>query len=183
MTTNQPIDGVPRELLIPIEITAHHTEDLLRFFDTCEDDQGYDVPKPRMKSLARVGLIRSTGFSRYEITDLGYSAVEILCKPAAQPQGEPVAWRVTGRGGLTVTPEYPKWAVGERGLTTTPLYAEQPATVAVVMPEDWQDQLFAEMERRFELRKQIDGEHMVNDDTQIGVEFARDWIAERLNTK
>lgn len=54
---------------------------------------------------------------------------------AAQPQGEPVAWRVTGRGGLTVNPEYPKWAVGERGLTITPLYAEQHAPVAVVLPK------------------------------------------------
>lgn len=55
------------------------------------------------------------------------------------------------------------------------------APVAVVMPEDWEDQLFAEMSRRFDLRKQIDDDHMVYDDTQIGVEFARDWIKARLN--
>lgn len=54
----------------------------------------------------------------------------------SKSQGEPVAWRVTGRGGLTVTPQYPKWAVGERGLTITPLYAEQPAPVAVVMDDN-----------------------------------------------
>ena len=99
---NPTIDGVSRELSIPIKITAQHAEDLLRFFDTCEDDQGYDVPKPRMKSLARVGLIRSTGFSRYEITDLGYAAVENLCEPADAPAVErqelkPVV-RVCGAG-------------------------------------------------------------------------------------
>ncbi|WP_353631393.1 hypothetical protein ABVN18_16495 [Pseudomonas canadensis] len=60
----------------------------------------------------------------------------MLHDPAAQTRGEPVAWRVTGRGGLTVTPEYPKWAVGERGLTITPLYAEQPAPVAVASREE-----------------------------------------------
>lgn len=66
----------------------------------------------------------------------------MLTTPAAkavpaivQPQGEPVAWRVTGRGGLTVTPEYPKWAVKEPGLTVTPLYVEQPALEALVLPE------------------------------------------------
>lgn len=53
--------------------------------------------------------------------------------------------------------------------------------VAVVMPDDWEDQLFDEMSRRFDLRKQIDDDHMVYDDTQIGVEFARDWIKARLN--
>ena len=57
---------------------------------------------------------------------------------------------------------------------------EQPAPVSV-LPADWQDQLFAEMERRFGLRKQIDDDHLVNDDTQLGVEFARDWIVDRLD--
>lgn len=52
--------------------------------------------------------------------------------------------------------------------------------VAVVLPVDWQDQLFAEMDRRFELRK-FDEDHMANDDTQIGVEFAMKWIADRLD--
>lgn len=47
------------------------------------------------------------------------------------------------------------------------------------LPLDWEDQLFAEMQRRFELSKRDDN-HMVNDDTQIGVEFARDWIASTL---
>lgn len=58
---------------------------------------------------------------------------------------------------------------------------EQPAPVSVALPDDWQDQLFAEMERRFDLRKHVDDDHMVNDDTQIGVEFARDWICARLD--
>lgn len=59
--------------------------------------------------------------------------------------------------------------------------AEHPAPVAVVMPEDWEDQLMDEMSRRFGLYKMVDDDHMVVDDTQIGVEFARDWIKARLN--
>ena len=60
------------------------------------------------------------------------------CKPAAQPQGEPVAWVVFDNGFIddhtvvgTVADE---WA--DRGLEVTPLYAEQPAPVAVVLPVD-----------------------------------------------
>lgn len=54
---------------------------------------------------------------------------------AAQPQGEPVAWRVTGRGGLTVTPEYPKWATGKcsEGLKVEALVvADQPKLAPVI---------------------------------------------------
>lgn len=57
-------------------------------------------------------------------------AIDAGYQPAAQHQGEPVAWRVTGRGGLTVTPEYPKWATGKgsEGLKVEALVvAEQPA--------------------------------------------------------
>ncbi|MCY1407692.1 hypothetical protein D9M71_229990 [compost metagenome] len=48
------------------------------------------------------------------------------------------------------------------------------------LPADWDDQLFAEMERRFELSKQYHQDHLVNDDTQIGVEFAIEWITAAL---
>ena len=36
--------------------------------------------------------------------------------------GEAVAWRVTGRDGLTVTTQYPEWAEADCLLTITPLY-------------------------------------------------------------
>ena len=67
--------------LIAIELDDQQKKDLLRFHETTEDDQGYDVPKDRMKKLARIGLIRSLGFSRYEFTDVGDSMVEALSKP------------------------------------------------------------------------------------------------------
>lgn len=47
---------------------------------------------------------------------------------ALKAQQEPVAWRVTGAGGLTVTPEYPKWADDDSRLLIESLYtAPQPA--------------------------------------------------------
>ncbi len=70
--------SVERVIAVPVTITAQQERDILRFRDTCEDDQGYDVPKDRMKSLARLGLIRPTGFSRYEITDVGDAVIEVL---------------------------------------------------------------------------------------------------------
>lgn len=63
---------------VPMILTEQQERDILRFYDTCEDGQGYDVPKERMKSLARLGLIRPTGFSRYEITDAGNAVIEGL---------------------------------------------------------------------------------------------------------
>lgn len=127
-------------------------------------------------------------------------------KPAAQPQGEPVAYRYK-RGNEPWENENPwepttlthgavlleRKSLAANGtfkgderdhylaLAVEPLFARKPAPVAAVLSGDWQDQLFAEMERRFKLRKHIDDDHMVIDDTQLGVEFACEWMAGRLN--
>ena len=60
------------------------------------------------------------------------------CKPAAQHQGEPVAWAIQWgsvipgcRGHREVVLKHP----GALDAVITPLFAEQPAPVAVVMPE------------------------------------------------
>ena len=63
---------------VPLVLTEQQRRDVLRFHETTEDDQGYDVPADRMKSLARVGLIRSIGFKRYEFTDAGLAVVEAI---------------------------------------------------------------------------------------------------------
>lgn len=51
---------------------------LLRFNETCEDGQEYDVRRSMMKSLTYVGMVRWCGGSRFEITDAGIAAVEHL---------------------------------------------------------------------------------------------------------
>lgn len=47
------------------------------------------------------------------------------------------------------------------------------------LPENWEEQLLDEMDRRFRLPKR-DEESMVIDDTQIGVEFAIEWVKKNL---
>ena len=65
--------------------------------------------------------------------DMGYGNVtmalnDLAAFKALKAQQEPVAWRVTGAGGLTVTPEYPKWAEDDSRLLIESLYtAPQPA--------------------------------------------------------
>jgi hypothetical protein len=73
-----------RTIELSLSLSEQQIKDLLRFHETTEDDQGYDVPLDRMKSLARAGLIRSLGFRRYEFTDVGMHAVESL---QADPDG------------------------------------------------------------------------------------------------
>lgn len=57
--------------LTPDEMVA-----LLRFCETCDDGQGYDVPKPMMKRLARVGVVNHSSGGFYEITEFGDAVID-----------------------------------------------------------------------------------------------------------
>ena len=77
-----------------------------------------------MLEQANAGLAQLNGKLRAELS-------------ALKAQQEPVAWRVTGAGGLTVTPEYPKWAEDDSRLLIESLYtAPQPAPAQDVAGED-----------------------------------------------
>lgn len=65
-------------IALTIGIDEQVKRDILRLYETSEDGQGYDVPKDRMKVMARMGLIRYVGFTRYEITGVGYAVIESL---------------------------------------------------------------------------------------------------------
>lgn len=54
---------------MPIQLTPEERKAALRFCETCQDGEGYDVPKPMMKRLAELGLVVYKGFGRYEQTD------------------------------------------------------------------------------------------------------------------
>jgi hypothetical protein len=69
-------------------LTADEREALERFHETWEDDQGYDVPKPMMKRLAKLGVVYSEGFGRYGMTTFGLAVLQSTL-PAA-PVQEPV---------------------------------------------------------------------------------------------
>ena len=42
----------------------------LRFCETCDDDEGYDVPRQMMKRLETFGLVIDKKFGRFEQTEL-----------------------------------------------------------------------------------------------------------------
>jgi hypothetical protein len=49
-------------------LTDEEKRAALRFCETCEDSEGYDVPKPMMKRLAELGLVVHKGGGWYEGT-------------------------------------------------------------------------------------------------------------------
>lgn len=51
-----------------IVITEEERKAALRFCETCEDGEGYDVPKLMMKRLAALGLVVHKGGGWYEGT-------------------------------------------------------------------------------------------------------------------
>lgn len=53
-----------------MNISEKEVEAALRFCETCEDGEGYDVPKHMMKRLAELGLVTYEHFGRYAGTAL-----------------------------------------------------------------------------------------------------------------
>lgn len=51
------------------EYTDQELKDALRFMETCEDGEGYDVPKQRMNRLVELRLLTYCGRGYYEATD------------------------------------------------------------------------------------------------------------------
>jgi hypothetical protein len=84
---------------VSLSLSELQVKDLQRFHETTEDGQGYDVPPERMTSLARAGLIRSTGFSRYEFTDAGSAVVKRL---EAKPESVLLDERLKAAGMYSV---------------------------------------------------------------------------------
>lgn len=61
---------------------ANEMAALRRFNETCEDGEGYDVPKEMMQRLAGIGAVRRTSGSYYEATEFGMYVLE---QPAPAP--------------------------------------------------------------------------------------------------
>lgn len=60
---------------LPFAIMDQEMEDLMRFHECVTDDEGYDVPKDRMKRLAEIGLLRRVTANFYEHTIFGLSII------------------------------------------------------------------------------------------------------------
>ena len=81
----------------------------------------------RDEAKRQVAALRQHKTDYMEAAEVTRKALESELS-ALKAQQEPVAWRVTGAGGLTVTPEYPKWAEDDSRLLIESLYtAPQPA--------------------------------------------------------
>lgn len=118
MTMNQTIDGVPRELL----------ERLLT--DACNENWS-DLNE----------LLHSAGACRCKRYGKGnpHWPCPVHPVPAAQPHGEPVhQWSDDDGISWCDGNERSLQSAREYGWKTRTLYAEQPAPVAVVLPDLWQ---------------------------------------------
>ena len=137
MTTNQTIDGVPRELRDLLERVATEANHMLGFtyaanYDECRsavDELRALLDAERCTSCDDSGdLTDLTGEWRgYCVCPIG---VALKNKPAARPQGEP----------FYMKPQYLSvpglWIECKEGeIHAKPFYAEQPAPVSVVLPE------------------------------------------------
>lgn len=56
-------------MALPI-MTVDERNAALRFIETCEDGEGFDVPKPMMKRLTELGLVVHKGGGWYEGTPM-----------------------------------------------------------------------------------------------------------------
>lgn len=72
---------------LEVDISDDELKALIRFSETCEDGQGYDVPKPVMKSLSVLGLVRRVSADIYETTRLGDALLEKFESNPALPNG------------------------------------------------------------------------------------------------
>lgn len=75
----QGVEPVKREYLQPADLG-----DLMRFQETTDDSEGYDISKTAIKRLVELGVMQSHGFGKYSITAFGHFALEHMFsqKPA-----------------------------------------------------------------------------------------------------
>lgn len=75
MTENKNTPEPLCQAALPFAISDQEMKDLMRFHECAMDDEGYDVPKERMKQLARIGLLRRVTANFYEHTTFGLSII------------------------------------------------------------------------------------------------------------
>lgn len=167
MTTNQTIDGVPRErierALDAIEQVGYQDKFIdYTFVRAVKQELRALLDAPIRTPLlgggaleeqpewAQVQILKNT------IADLQGDIEKLQADLAAQPQGEPSHW--ADESGNTITAELKAYNLKLGGAPSAasmhyarPLYAEQPAPVAVVLPERRQiPSLFGRKERGHE---------------------------------
>ena len=71
---------------LPFSLLDEELADLMRFHECAMDDEGYDVPKERMKNLAEIGLVRRVSANYYEATTFGLAVINGEFSMAAAPE-------------------------------------------------------------------------------------------------
>lgn len=61
-------------------ITDEYIKDLVRFNETTEDDNSYDLPKIKILALRKAGLVAHTSAGVYMLTDFGVAILKCLEK-------------------------------------------------------------------------------------------------------
>lgn len=67
--------------VVPKLLNTEEMAALRRVHDCFEDGAGWDVPAEMMKRLARIGVVRWCGGSRYEITEYGDALRPLYAAP------------------------------------------------------------------------------------------------------
>ena len=75
MSENKHTPEQPCPATLPFAILEQAMKDLMRFHECAMADEGYDVPKERMKRLAEIGLLRRVTANFYEHTIFGLSII------------------------------------------------------------------------------------------------------------
>ncbi len=137
MTTNQTIDGVPSEC-------KECGGTSLTWFAQSENKSGVQEGRLRTHEVSSVFVLGCDDCSETLRVVSADKIAALLNKPAAQPQGEPVAWMDPRSPEMhaTISNEVKQHNLKFCGAPSAavngysiPLYAEQPAPVAVVLPE------------------------------------------------
>ncbi|MCB4358475.1 hypothetical protein [Quatrionicoccus australiensis] len=83
----QPASAPSEQKLValPFAIFDQEMADLRRFHECSMDNEGYDVPKDRMKRLAEIGLVRRVSANYYEHTNFGLSVLDGDFDTSPQP--------------------------------------------------------------------------------------------------
>lgn len=74
------IEGLRKDKELRDYLQPADLGDLIRFQETTDDSEGYDIGKPAIRRLAELGVVQSHGFGTYSMTAFGHFAMEHMFK-------------------------------------------------------------------------------------------------------
>ncbi len=74
------IEGLRKDAELRNYLQPADLGDLMRFQETTDDSEGYDIGKPAIRRLVELGVVQSHGFGTYSMTAFGHFAMEHMFK-------------------------------------------------------------------------------------------------------